>query len=155
MYPQRRCVMLIIRIKPENALMQFLQERRHPLSSLSSRKPYVRETQLAHCREVPLLVLLAHLSGQRFGLNDITQRSELANDFSDAQVNFSLCVKVTKNRAVHRLLRPKRLSLFHYEVHPLFSAGQISGIVDCTPAGAPCSFPRYRAVCRSCSRSTP
>ena len=65
------------------------------------------------------------------------------------------CVKVTKNRAVHRLLRSKHLSLFHYEVHPLFSAGQISGIVDCTPAGAPCSFPRYRAVCRSCSRSTP
>ncbi|KAI0288160.1 hypothetical protein B0F90DRAFT_1804799 [Multifurca ochricompacta] len=69
---------------------------------LTPRKLYERETQLAYCREVPLLLLLANLFGQRFWPNDVTQRDALARDFSDAQVNFSHWIKVTENRAQKR-----------------------------------------------------
>ncbi|KAI9511879.1 hypothetical protein F5148DRAFT_1280271 [Russula earlei] len=62
-------------------------------------KPYDKETQLAYCREVPLLKLLACLFGQRVWPNDTTERDALARDFYDAQVNFSHWVKVTENRA--------------------------------------------------------
>jgi len=69
----------------------------HP--TLAPPKPYDRETQLAYCREVPLLTLLVNLFGQRFWPRDLTQREALARDFYDAHVNFSHWVKVTENRA--------------------------------------------------------
>ncbi|KAI0299811.1 hypothetical protein BC826DRAFT_714041 [Russula brevipes] len=138
------------------------------IPTVASPKPYDRETQLAYCREVPLLVLLGYLFGQRFWPNDITQRDALASDFSDAQVNFSHWVKVTENRARKRhcddsvsyvFLFPLPLtfgtpisSLTKYTFsHP---TAQMSGTAGCTLARAPCSSPHNKAVSRRSSRFT-
>ncbi|KAI0275231.1 hypothetical protein BC834DRAFT_851780 [Gloeopeniophorella convolvens] len=108
-------------------------------SSLASRKPYVKDSQLVYCREIPLLAFLGTLLGQRFWPSDADERNALARDFADAQINFSHWIKVKDNHAPKLSGEPIPADEWNRRLYCRTAAAQFSS----QPGGATQAIPIY------------